>query len=443
MRFLILLLSLLFIACGEVGDSGAQLPDEEQELRYNYQLLKAYFFHPERIKEYSAYRGMKVDDMYEDLKDYFCGAGYTGNCWARYTFYTVPEEADKKIDQIENTPKYYSFGFERTVIQKEGSPDTLRVSAVYPISPASAAGLKKGDKLLLANDVPLTGENAVIYLNTDSLFETLTRFTVLRDEQSMALQNMQKAEVQRPTVFLDSLEEIPFIRVTEYKVSTNNPNGTYAEFKDVLQKIKGTRTAIMDLRGNPGGNIGHCTAMAAELVPLNSELVYDVEHYYDKQRGNVIDSIHYFARDYLGSKGAGTDINWIILMNRGSASCSERFTAAVKYNRPETIIIGGTSYGKGVGQIYTKTYLGGLAYITFLQSFYPNGETFHNIGIAPTVPIESGDDAIYYAAVNAAQNFGLAKRLPTSIQLKKLPPEHKAESTEPSMYKKGLFHQWE
>jgi len=432
MRIIVLLFSLLLVACGEV----AQYSDD-QELYYNYMLLKAYFYHPERIKKYSAYEGMEIDRMYESLGDYFCGANHTGDCTSRYTFYLKPEKADNKIQEIENTPKYYSFGFERIV-----SSDTLRVTAVYPISPAADAGLRKRDKLLFANGSTLTGENAARYLNTDSLFETSTVFRVLREGKIIDLQDMQKTEVQRPTVFLDSLEGIPFIRVTEYKLNTNNPDGTYAEFKNILQEINGAKTAIIDLRGNPGGSIGHCTAMAAELVPFDSELIYDVEHYYHEQRGNVIDTVHHFAKDFLENKGAGTDINWIILMNGGSASCAERFTAVVKYNRPETVIIGGTSYGKGIGQMYTKTYLGGLAYITFVQSFYPNRETFHGIGIAPDVPIESGGDAIYYAAINAAQKFGLAKRLPATIQLKDLPPEHKAEGTDFGMHKRSLFHQW-
>jgi len=436
MPFIILLFSFLLISCP--GETGQPPSYEEEEHNYNYKLLKAYFYHPERIRKYEEYIGMEVDDMYESLKDYFCGAGYTENCGHRYTYYYPPQQinADDRIEQIENTPRYYSFGFERFT-----NLDTLHVSAVYPISPAAGAGLKKRDKLLFANDVPLTGENAARYLDTDSLFETSTVFKVLRGEKIMTLQNMQKTEVQKPTVFLDSLEGIPFIKVTEYKVRTNNPEGTHAEFKEVLKEIKGAKTAIMDIRNNPGGSINECSGMAAELVPLESVLVYDIYHRRDEWRGNVIDTLYDFASKYLNTSGAGVNIKWIILMNRGSASCSERFAAAVKYNRPETIIIGQTSYGKGIGQTYGKTYLGGFAYITCIQSYYPNGETFHNIGVVPNRPVESSNEnAIYYAAIDAAQSFGLAKRLPTDIQLKDLPPEHKAETTEPSMHRKGLLH---
>jgi len=445
MFFIILLFPLLFLACGE-GEwiMHDEEYHKEREFSNNYWLLKAYFYHPERIKEYEEYRGMEIDSMYESLKDYFCGANNIGYCY-RYTYYLPPEKSDDKINDIENTKKYYSFGFERDNVVNDGKPvDTLIVSAVYPISPAASVGLKKRDKLLLANEIPITGENTAIYLKNDDQFKNSTIFTVMRDGEIKTLPAMQKKEVPKPTVYLDSLEGIPFITVTVYKVGTNNPDGTYAEFRKILQEIKGAKTAIMDLRNNGGGSIWHCTAMAAELVPLDKELVYDVQHLYDSKRGNVIDTQHIYARKYLKQEGAGVNIKWIILMNNGSASCSERFIAAVKYNRRETQLIGQTSYGKGVGQVYAKTYLGGLAYITSLQTFYPNGETFHDVGIKPDILAEPKE--VYSKAIKAAQDFSLAKRSSTPVRLGTLPPERLAEDIELGAYRKiemPLFHQGE
>ena len=427
--------------------------NEEWELRYNHWLLQAYFYHPERIEKYEKYKGMEVDSMYESLGDYFCGVHYVGDCPYRYTRYYPPEESNNEVNNIENTKRYYSFGFERDgIMNKDGETvDTLIVSTVYPISPAFDAGLKKRDRLLSVNGVSLIGlpkERAVAYLKNDDPFEDSAVFTVLRRGETipLPLPAMQKKEVQEPTVFLDTIDglSIPYIQVASYKVNTNNPNGTYAEFKKILQEIKGAKVAVMELRGNPGGNIGHCTAMAAELVPLNSMLLYDVRHQYDGKRGNVIDTTRYYAHTYLAKEGEGVDIKWIILINRGSASCSERFVAAVKHNRPETVVIGETSYGKGIGQVYIKTYLDGLAYITCLQTYYPNGETFHNIGIIPDVQAEPKD--LYGEIAKAIQGFALAKRSPTPAISGTLPPARMAEDMEPRAYIKietPLFHQWE
>ncbi len=424
MRFVILFFPLLFIAC---GDWIKQFPDEEQEFRYNYLLLKAYFYHPERIKEYSEYEGVpEVDSMYSSLNDTLGG-------W-RYTRYYKPDTSEEVIGNIQNSERYYSFGFQRKI-----DSDTLIVTRVYPFSPATNAGLKKYDKLLFANDTTsLTGEQATDYLESDSLFANFTVFKVLRGTQVYTLQAMQKEEVRVPTVYLDSLIGIPYISVTEFTQRTNNPRGTYYEFAEYLKEIKGTKTAIIDLRSNRGGDIGHCSKMAAELVPLNKELVYDVRHRRRDEK-NAIDTIHYFAKDYLDKEGAGIGINWIILMSRFSASCSERFIAAVKHNRPETVLIGENSYGKGIGQTYGYTYLKGLAYITSLQSFYPNGQTFHEVGIPPDRYVALNSPAAeYIAAIEAAaQSFpgmALAKRSLFHTQQETLPLVRKSKKTDLGMY---------
>jgi len=425
MRIVLLFCVLLVFACGEVGETAMKIPKEEQELYQNYLLLKSYFYHPERIKQYEEYRGMEIDSMYSSLNDYLRGH--------RYTKYFEPTKADDVLDYLQNSEHYYSFGFER--ILKE---DTLIVTAVYPNSPAASGGLRKRDRLLFADDVPLIGEDAKRYEGSDTLFNANTVFKVLRDNDILSLPAMQKAEVLSSTVFLDTLYGVPFISVTEFTTNTNNPSGTYQEFKDVLQKIKGAKSAIIDMRGNPGGSVLHCTKMAAELSPPNKEMIYDILHYPYRNR-NIIDTAHYFAKDFLNKPGDGLEIKWIVMIDGNSASCAERFAVALKSARPETIFIGKTTYGKGIGQRYIKTPLGGLAGITSLQSYYPNGETFHEIGIEPNIDANPYSDEIYELALQAAQSFGfgLAKRS-ANLGTDTLPARHASGKTDLGAYE--LLH---
>jgi len=364
--------------------------------------------------------------MYSSLKDYL--KGY------RYTRYFEPSKADDMLDYLENSDHYYSFGFERIL-----KGDTLIVTAVYPNSPAASGELKKRDRLLFADDVPLTGEDAKYYEISDTLFQQNTVFKVLRGNDILTLQVMQKAEILSPTVFLDTLNDVPFITVTEFTTNTNNPLGTYQEFKNILQEIKGAKSAIIDMRGNPGGSILHCTKMAAELSPLNKEMIYDILHYPYRNR-NIIDTVHYFAKDFLNKPGDGTGIKWVVIIDDHSASCAERFAVALKSTRPETIFLGQTTYGKGIGQSYITTTLGGLAGITSLQSYYPNGQTFHEIGLEPTIYADPNSYEIYEQALQAAHNFefGLAKR---STNLGTLPSKHTSGKTDLGAYE--LFHQGE
>jgi len=420
MRIIILFCVLSIFACGEVG---TKIADDEQELHQNYLLLKSYFYHPERIKKYEEYRGMEIDSMYSSLNDYLKGV--------RYTRYFEPAKANDQLDYLENSEHYYSFGFERILMG-----DTLIVTAVYPNSPAASGGLRKRDRLLFADDVSLTGEEAKYYEISDTLFHQNTVFKVLRGNDILTLRVMQKTEVLSSTVFLDTLYDVPFITVTEFTTNTNNQFGTYQEFKDILQEIKGAKSAIIDMRHNPGGSILHCTKMAAELSPSNREMIYDILHYPYRNR-NIIDTTHYFAKDFLNKPGDGVGIKWVVMIDGYSASCAERFAAALKSTRPETIFVGQATYGKGIGQNYIKTPLRGLAGITSLQSYYPNGKTFHEIGIEPDIYANPYSDEIYEQALRAAYNFefGLAKRSPN---LGTLPSRHISGKTDLGAYE--LLH---
>jgi C-terminal peptidase prc len=429
MRIVLLFCVFFVFACVEFA---MEITGDEQELYQNHLLLKSYFYHPERIKPYSQYQGMEVDSMYSSLEDYLRGN--------RYTRYFEPEYRDIMLDHLHYSEHYYSFGFERYLKGKGDSlhNDTLIVTAVYPNSPANKAGLKKHDKLLFANNVSLTGKIDTLYEENDKLFDENTIFKVLRAEESLTLPSMKKEEVLSSTVFLDTLDDVPFISVTEFTTNTNNPRGTYQEFKDALKEIKGSKSAVIDLRGNPGGSILHCTKMAAELSPLNKQMIYDIEHYPYRNR-NIIDTVRYYAKDFLKEPGDGLEIKWVVMINGRSASCAERFAAALKSTRPETVFVGQNTYGKGIGQTYITTYLGGLAGITCLQSYYPNGETFHQIGVEPDIYANPNSDEIYEKALQSAQNFesGLAKRSANS-GIGTLPPKHTSRKTDLGAYK--LLH---
>jgi len=417
MRLILLFFALAFFSC----ESGSPEGDEHSmEMSYNHRLLKFYYYYPSSIEPFSAYRDLpEVDLMYESINDTLRGN--------RYTRYYKPDTAQKVIDDTQNSYRYHSFGFERKFLSEER--DTLIVTAVYPNSPANSAGLKKYDKLLFANNIDLTGTDAAaLYIHNDSPFDSLTVFEVLRGDDIVLLDSMEKEEVRQPTVYLDSVNGVPVIKVTEFVQRTNDPDGTYKEFKNYLREIKGAESAIIDMRNNLGGSIYHCTAMAAELSEPNKELVYDVQHY-PKDNRAVIEEKHYYARDYKDRVGDGVGIKWVIMINEWSASCTERFVAAVKAARPETIIVGQTTYGKGIGQSYMETYLKGVAFITSLQTFSPNGVTFHRVGIPPDIETEpdiekeeSWETTI--AALDAAFSFRggiLAKRRP--LAAKDLPPE--------------------
>jgi C-terminal processing protease CtpA/Prc len=351
--------------------------EDERERYYNYQLLKAYSIHADRLQGYEAYENENLDSLYNAVHDTLHGANYTR--------YAPPPKADSTKDEGESSPRNLNFGFEYVW---NSSKDTAIVLRVYPISPAASAGLLAEDRLLFAGDRALTG---VGNFYMDSL-PLRVSFTVLRGGAQLVLAEAEKTEVRKPTVFLTDWE-CPFIQVTEFATVANHPQGTAAEFEAVLAQIQGAGVAVLDLRGNRGGNIMQCDRMAADLLGARRPMIIDTAHFYDSGKKRRVVAPKFSMSGAVDGLGAHT--RWLVLVNRSTASCSERMVAALKFNRPETVILGDTTYGKGIGQTSSYTYAGGYATITSLMSYRPDGTTWHRKGIVPDVVVDPNSNDIY------------------------------------------------
>ena len=94
----------------------------------------------------------------------------------------------------------------------------------------------------------------------------------------------------------------------------------------------------------------------------------------------------------------------VVLVNGGSASASEIFAAAIKENE-RGIIVGETTFGKGIVQtLMTFSQDGAGMQYTSASYFTPDGNSIHGIGVEPDLvvqPDETGEDAQLQAAIDA------------------------------------------
>jgi len=193
------------------------------------------------------------------------------------------------------------------------------------------------------------------------------------------------------SVFLDSLSGIPVIRVTEFLASTNaSDQGTSREFQDALEKTAGARSTVLDLRDNPGGNVDKCESMAGMLLSKGDTVVVEkrteFDAYYEIQKDTTI---YETAKD----DGIGRRRYYVLLLDTGSASCTEIFASSLTANL-KTPVVGMTSFGKGIGQYYFFTPDSGLATITNLRFFDKNGQSYHTYGIVPDFEIPDSLEAL-------------------------------------------------
>lgn len=383
-------------SCTTTADGDSNTSEIEKELQNNYSLLSVYFYHPEKLASYDEYLQYdasvlgsygKILAMYSSLDD-------------RFTRYFTPEQAQAVYNSLTTSEGGALIG-----ITMELKMDTIRVVRVIPSSPAETAGIQKGDQIIEVNGESVVGVGALDRYSelTQGGAGTLITMVLWRNQQKVEV-TATKKELMLPTVYLDSVENIPVIQVTEFTEETISEEGTLGEFRQALKQMAGSASAVLDLRGNPGGSVDQCIQMADELIP-SGVLIRIVEHRYDfDKKVAVIDTVDSLAT--LG--GLGENTQWVLMADQNSASCAEIFVWAMRSYQPVPVV-GDTTYGKGVGQIYTFTYLNGIAGITSLQFFNQNMEGYNGAGIPPTEQILDRELALQRAVELAISKRGLAK----------------------------------
>jgi carboxyl-terminal processing protease len=88
------------------------------------------------------------------------------------------------------------------------------------------------------------------------------------------------------------------------------------------------------------------------------------------------------------------DIPMAVIINEGSASASEIFAGALQ-DTGEGVVVGTTSFGKGIVQRMSD-FKDGTGYkITISEYFTPNGRNIHGTGIEPDITVEIDEEFMY------------------------------------------------
>ena len=144
---------------------------------------------------------------------------------------------------------------------------------------------------------------------------------------------------------------------------------------------------MIDLRGNGGGFMDQAIEIADILLP-ECTITYTQTREGTKQ--------------YYNSGESSTDMKYVLLVDKYSASASEIVTAAVKDNKGGSIV-GETTYGKGVIQEELTYSDGSLLRLTIQEYFSPNGNKINGVGITPDYEVaigsEEGRDMQYEKAI--------------------------------------------
>jgi carboxyl-terminal processing protease len=267
---------------------------------------------------------------------------------------------------------------------------------VSPIdgSPAKAAGVLSGDRVTAVDGVSVDGETLDSAVRkVRGAKGTKVIITVVRGEDTPKNFSIIRDVIVVPAVEPKQLsttsgEAVGYIRLAEFSEVAS------AQFRTALQKVvdAGTTRIILDLRDNPGGYLSAALSIASEFI--GDGIVY-MEETSDEKRTETRASGGGLATDPL--------IKLVVLINKGSASASEILAGALQ-DRGRAVLVGETSFGKGVVQTFIDLSDGSGLKLTIAKWLTPNGTWIHKVGIAPDYPVAS-------ATTQGADDLVLTKAL--------------------------------
>lgn len=291
-----------------------------------------------------------------------------------YSEYYTAEELNSMMQQSQGI--YYGIGAYVQLDEDTGLP---KISGVIGGSPAEEANLRAED---LIYEVDGTSTHGLNLTEAVSLIKgpegTEVELTLIREGESDYMKlTLTRRKVESPTVEFSMLEDdMAYIQVTEFD------DVTVDQFADALAMAKGSNAGgvILDLRGNPGGNLSAVVEMCNMILPKGM-IVYTEDKY-----GN---------RDEYKSDGQHElELPLVLLVDMNSASAAEIMAGAIKDYGIGTLV-GTTTFGKGIVQQIMSFRDGSAIKITISAYYTPNGNNIHGIGIVPDVVCEFDGEAYY------------------------------------------------
>lgn len=252
-----------------------------------------------------------------------------------------------------------------------------RPTIIRPLkdSPAEKAGLRAGDVIVAVNDqgVAMQSLERVIGQIRGEIGTTV-KLLVMRGQVRQEV-SIVRSEVTSPTVeaMIEGKTGVLIVR------RFNSETGRLARAEAEKFLAGGVEKVILDLRGNPGGEVTAAQSLAGLWLDRQVLLTH-------RRAGQITQTDKTTGRPLL----AGTKT--IVLINGGSASASEIVAGALKEYDKATLV-GEKTYGKGSVQLLRHLSGGAQLKVTESRWFTPQGNTIDKEGIQPDVAVElTADD---------------------------------------------------
>jgi carboxyl-terminal processing protease len=263
----------------------------------------------------------------------------------------------------ELSPSYVGIGVEVTMTRP------LVIDQVFTGSPAQRAGLKVNDVILAVNGRRTVSMNPSVALKMLQGRVGSAVMVTVKAESTERQVTLIRRRIFLPTVHSRMLAgDVAYLDIEVF-----GPN-TGAEATAQLHGLMRhhPRGIILDLRDNPGGEVAQALDVANLFVPKGPVVTLKYKHSH--------------ADVTYDSKGPGTRLPVVVLVNHQTASAAEILSAAIT-ERQGAELVGTRTYGKGIVQQVVPLSDGTALKLTVARYYTPDGQYIEHVGLKPDVSV--------------------------------------------------------
>ncbi|MEC8606586.1 MAG: S41 family peptidase [Bacteroidota bacterium] len=275
-----------------------------------------------------------------------------------YTVYI--SESEIEDFRFATTGEYGGIG--ATIKIKE---QRVLVTELYENSPATTSDLRVGDQLISIDGITL--EN----LSIDEIgtllkgaAESEIVLSIVRENQDIDIKIVRK-DIQIPAVSFSKkiAKNIGIIKLTSFTQTS------YSEFKKALTALQKNDVdkLIIDLRSNGGGLLNEAVKIVNLFIDKGQKVVSTKSRIKEMNRTYVTQELP-----------IAKDISVVVLIDEMSASASEIVAGSLQ-DLDRGVVVGNTSFGKGLVQQTKPVSFGGQIKLTVAKYYTPSGRCIQKV----------------------------------------------------------------
>ena len=388
----LILVGLINSACGE--DRRKEYYEETKVDRWIEETMRKHYYWYDKMPSSKKLNFFSPPEKFfnELLFHNKDGKDGDGKIGRPYSYIENLLESGVQTRSIHNTNNSYGFEFATY------TDNTLRILYVVDDSPASEAGLERGDWILSINENEITQtEIDLLFNGGDALKLELGRFNEedkeIKPTKTVTLPPSRPIE-DNPiythkilSVDNHNIGYIVYNHFTPHKVEANEDNVYDDQLRELSHRFKtaGIKDFVLDLRYNNGGYLSSASLLCEILAPASAkgDIMYYLE-YNDQFKENW--SGYHFDQYYLGD-GVNLDLKTLyVLVSNATASASELIiNCLAPYMK--VVLIGTQTEGKNVGSTVFTHEDGEWAIHPIIFKIYnAKEESNYSNGFTPDIP---------------------------------------------------------